>query len=155
MDYGIWWGRENQSQWVHLTYIPMGTPGHHNYRVAPTESPVHHLFEHTKWTARHLGARDRYIGWSAEARRRNLRSEGQNLRAARAEAAGAHHGTSSVDGDCRGIARSWQLNLRPGCPGITEWHWTGPSQRIPDARLCSFAERTRLLRVHGHLMVSA
>jgi len=51
VDYGIWWGRENQSQWVHLTYIPMGTPGHHNYRVAPTESPVHHLFEHTKWTA--------------------------------------------------------------------------------------------------------
>jgi hypothetical protein len=26
VDYGIWWGWENQSQWVHLTYFPMGTP---------------------------------------------------------------------------------------------------------------------------------
>jgi len=25
-DYGIWWGWENQSQWVHLTDFPMGTP---------------------------------------------------------------------------------------------------------------------------------
>ena len=25
VDYGIWWGWENQSQWVHLTNIPMGT----------------------------------------------------------------------------------------------------------------------------------
>ena len=26
VDYGIWWGWQNQSQWVHLTYFPMGTP---------------------------------------------------------------------------------------------------------------------------------
>jgi hypothetical protein len=26
VDYGIWWGWQSQSQWVHLTNIPMGTP---------------------------------------------------------------------------------------------------------------------------------
>ena len=25
-DYGIWWDWQNQSQWVHLTDFPMGTP---------------------------------------------------------------------------------------------------------------------------------
>jgi hypothetical protein len=64
-------------QYHPLHYVqPVGE--HVKYMVYATGRPVACL----AWSSapRHLGARDRYLGWSAEARRRNLRFLAYNPR---------------------------------------------------------------------------
>jgi hypothetical protein len=64
-------------QYHYLGYTqPVGE--HLKYLVYSGERPIAAL----AWSSapRHLGCRDRFIGWSAEARRRNIRFIGYNLR---------------------------------------------------------------------------
>src|ERR1700680_2853794 len=50
------------------------------YHYLKYEQPVGEHAKYLAWAPRHLGSRDRYIGWNAETRRRNIRFIAYNTR---------------------------------------------------------------------------
>jgi hypothetical protein len=93
-------------QYHPLRYVqPVGE--HVKYTVYATGRPVACL----AWSSapRHLGARDRYIGWSAEARRRNLRFLAYNPRFLIVPWVQVKHLASHILGEmARRISSDWE-----------------------------------------------
>jgi len=76
---------------------------------------------------RHLGCRDRFIGWSAKARRENIRFLAYNLRCERAlKKAILHRKNSLFYKTCNGTPKKSLATRRTGCPGTTSWRSPHP-----------------------------